>query len=146
MAYQVLARKFRPLVFDEVVGQTHVTRTLRNAIRMGRVHHAFLFTGTRGCGKTSTARILAKALNCEQAQKSKSLDPCNQCDSCREITAGSSMDVMEIDGASNNGVDAIRELRENVRFLPSKGRFKIYIVDEVHMLSNAAFNALLKTL
>ena len=144
MAYQVLARKFRPHSFDDVVGQSHVTRTLRNAIRMGRIHHAFLFTGTRGCGKTSTARILAKALNCTQA--GKDLDPCNECDSCKEITGGASLDVLEIDGASNNGVDAIRELRENVRFMPSKGRFKIYIVDEVHMLSNAAFNALLKTL
>ncbi len=144
MEYQVLARKFRPRVFDEVVGQGHVTQTLRNALRLGRIHHAFLFTGTRGCGKTSTARILAKALNCQTS--GKSLDPCNDCDSCKEIAAGSSLDVLEIDGASNNGVDSIRELRENVRFMPSKGRYKIYVVDEVHMLSTAAFNALLKTL
>src|SRR5690349_5382335 len=108
MAYQVLARKFRPKLFEDVVGQEHVTRTLQNAIRMGRVHHAFLFTGTRGCGKTSTARILAKALDCEK----RGVNPCNQCDICKEIEAGSSMDVIEIDGASNNGVDAIRELRE----------------------------------
>ncbi|HVO29802.1 MAG TPA: DNA polymerase III subunit gamma/tau, partial [bacterium] len=125
-------------------GQGHVTRTIRNAIRLGRIHHAFLFTGTRGCGKTSTARILARALNCQNP--SKEFDPCNECDACKEITAGSSLDVLEIDGASNNGVDSIRELREQVRFMPSKGKYKIYIVDEVHMLSNAAFNALLKTL
>jgi len=144
MSYQVLARKFRPKVFDDVVGQNHVTQTLRNALRLGRVHHAFLFTGTRGCGKTSTARILAKALQCPNAKKL--LDPCNECESCLAISAGSSLDVLEIDGASNNGVDSIRELRENTRFMPNKGSYRIYIVDEVHMLSTAAFNALLKTL
>ena len=144
MSYQVLARKFRPKVFDDVVGQNHVTQTLRNALRLGRVHHAFLFTGTRGCGKTSTARILAKALQCPSAKKL--LDPCNECESCLAISAGSSLDVLEIDGASNNGVDSIRELRENTRFMPNKGSYRIYIVDEVHMLSTAAFNALLKTL
>lgn len=144
MSYQVLARKFRPKVFDDVVGQNHVTQTLRNALRLGRVHHAFLFTGTRGCGKTSTARILAKALQCPNAKKL--LDPCNECESCTGISAGSSLDVLEIDGASNNGVDSIRELRENTRFMPNKGSYKIYIVDEVHMLSTPAFNALLKTL
>ncbi len=141
--YLVLARKWRPQVFEDVVGQDHVVTTLRNAIRLGRVAHAFLFSGPRGVGKTSIARILAKALNCEQGPTEK---PCNVCSNCREITEGSSMDVHEIDGASNRGIDEIRELRENVKFSPSSSRYKIYIIDEVHMLTKEAFNALLKTL
>ncbi len=143
MSYLVLARKYRPQTFDEVVGQNHVTTTLKNAIEQGRVHHAFLFSGVRGTGKTTTARILAKALNCE---KGPTPTPCNECRSCREISAGTSPDVQEIDGASHTGVDDIRELREAVRYLPTYGRQKVYIIDEVHMLSVSAFNALLKTL
>jgi DNA polymerase-3 subunit gamma/tau len=143
MSYLVLARKWRPQVFEEVVGQRPITQTLQNAISQNRVAHAFLFTGARGVGKTSTARILAKALNCESGPRT---DPCNQCNSCREITQGTSMDVIEIDGASNRGIDEIRELRENVRYTPAKSRYKIYIIDEVHMLTREAFNALLKTL
>ncbi|MGE5855121.1 MAG: DNA polymerase III subunit gamma/tau, partial [Syntrophaceae bacterium] len=143
MEYLVLARKWRPQVFEDVVGQDHVITTLRNAIRLGRVAHAFIFSGPRGVGKTSVARILAKALNCE---KGPSEIPCNACANCREITEGSSMDVREIDGASNRGIDEIRELRENVKFSPSSSRYKIYIIDEVHMLTKEAFNALLKTL
>jgi DNA polymerase III subunit gamma/tau len=142
-SYLVLARKWRPQLFEEVVGQQHITRTLQNAISQKRVAHAFLFTGARGVGKTSTARILAKALNCE---KGPQINPCNQCTNCQEITHGSSMDVIEIDGASNRGIDEIRELRENVRYTPAKGRYKIYIIDEIHMLTKEAFNALLKTL
>jgi DNA polymerase-3 subunit gamma/tau len=143
MSYLVLARKWRPQVFEEVVGQRHITQTLQNAISQNRVAHAFLFTGARGVGKTSTARILAKALNCE---KGPCLNPCNQCTTCNEISSGISMDVIEIDGASNRGIDEIRELRENVRYTPAKSRYKIYIIDEVHMLTREAFNALLKTL
>lgn len=143
MAYLVLARKWRPQNFPDLVGQEHVARTLTNAIRSGRIHHAFLFTGARGVGKTSAARILAKALNCEQGPTEQ---PCNSCPICTEITAGQGMDVLEIDGASNTGVDDIRELRENIRYLPSRSRYKIFIIDEVHMLSTNAFNALLKTL
>jgi DNA polymerase-3 subunit gamma/tau len=143
MAYLVLARKWRPQSFTDLIGQEHVSQTLANAIRTGRIHHAFLFTGARGVGKTSAARILAKALNCEE---SLSDQPCNSCSSCVEITAGHGLDVIEIDGASNTGVDDIRELRENIRYLPSRSRFKIFIIDEVHMLSTNAFNALLKTL
>lgn len=143
MSYEVLARKYRPQTFSGLTGQEHVSRTLQNAIDTGRVAHAFLFTGARGVGKTSTARILAKALNCEQGI---SLEPCNACPHCREITDGSSTDVFEIDGASNTGVDDVRELRDNSRYLPSHSRYKIYIIDEVHMLSTNAFNALLKTL
>jgi len=143
MSYLVLARKYRPQSFEDLVGQEHVSRTLVNAINSGRVHHAFLFTGARGVGKTSAARIFAKALNCEQGLSSQ---PCQQCASCLEITAGRGLDVFEIDGASNTGVDDIRELRENIRYLPSHSRFKIFIIDEVHMLSINAFNALLKTL
>ncbi|MDY0269178.1 DNA polymerase III subunit gamma/tau [Trichloromonas sp.] len=143
MSYLVLARKWRPQTFADLVGQEHVSRTLANAIQAGRVHHAFLFTGARGVGKTSAARILAKALNCENGPTAT---PCNQCPSCKEITAGQSVDVFEIDGASNTGVDDVRELRENIRYLPSRSRFKIIIIDEVHMLSINAFNALLKTL
>lgn len=143
MSYLVLARKYRPQSFDDLVGQEHVSQTLGNAIKTGRVHHAFLFTGARGVGKTSAARIFAKALNCEQGL---SPQPCNVCQSCLEISAGQGLDVFEIDGASNTGVDDIRELRENIRYLPSRSRYKIFIIDEVHMLSTNAFNALLKTL
>mgnify|MGYP001191856009 FL=1 len=143
MAYLVLARKWRPQTFSDLIGQEHVGQTLANAIRSGRVHHAFLFTGARGVGKTSAARILAKALNCEQGMSEQ---PCGTCPSCQEITSGQGLDVQEIDGASNTGVDDIRELRENIRYLPSRSRFKIFIIDEVHMLSTNAFNALLKTL
>jgi len=141
--YEVLARKYRPQTFSELTGQEHVSRTLQNAIDSGRVAHAFLFTGARGVGKTSTARILAKTLNCEQGV---SHEPCNACPICLEITKGTSTDVFEIDGASNTGVDDIRELRDNLRYLPSHSRYKIFIIDEVHMLTNNAFNALLKTL
>ena len=143
MSYQVFARKYRPQTFDDLVGQTHVTRTLKNAVEQNRLAHAYLFVGPRGIGKTSTARILAKALNCA---KGPTITPCGECDNCREITGGNSLDVLEIDGASNNGVEQVRELRDNVRYAPAKGRFKIYIIDEVHMLTSAAFNALLKTL
>ena len=142
-SYLVLARKWRPQLFDEVVGQQHITQTLQNAISQKRVAHAFLFTGARGVGKTSTARILAKALNCEKGLQT---NPCDQCTNCQEITHGTSMDVIEIDGASNRGIDEIRELKENVRYTPAKSRHKIYIIDEVHMLTKEAFNALLKTL
>jgi DNA polymerase III subunit gamma/tau len=143
MSYLVLARKWRPQVFDEVIGQRSIAQTLQNAISQKRVAHAFLFTGARGVGKTSTARILAKALNCEGGPR---INPCNQCTTCHEVSSGNSMDVIEIDGASNRGIDEIRELRENVRYTPAKSRYKIYIIDEVHMLTREAFNALLKTL
>jgi len=143
MSYLVLARKWRPQVFEDVVGQRPITQTLQNAISQKRVAHAFLFTGARGVGKTSTARILAKALDCEAGPQ---INPCNQCTTCHEISSGTSMDVIEIDGASNRGIDEIRELRENVRYTPAKNRYKIYIIDEVHMLTREAFNALLKTL
>jgi DNA polymerase-3 subunit gamma/tau len=143
MAYLVLARKWRPQNFTDLIGQEHVSQTLANAIRSGRIHHAFLFTGARGVGKTSAARILAKALNCDEGLSDQ---PCGSCSSCTEITAGQGLDVIEIDGASNTGVDDVRELRENIRYLPNRSRFKIFIIDEVHMLSTNAFNALLKTL
>ncbi len=143
MSYLVLARKWRPQTFEEVVGQEHVTRTLRNAIQSGRIAHAFLFTGPRGVGKTTIARLLAKAFNCENGPTP---DPCNSCSNCKEITIGSSLDVLEIDGASHTGVDNVRDITEGVQYRPAKSRFRVVIIDEAHMLSNAAFNALLKTL
>lgn len=143
MSYLVLARKYRPQTFEQVVEQTHITRTLSNAISSGRVAHAIMFSGPRGTGKTTVARILAKALNCKEAPTAV---PCNSCRSCVEITTGHAVDVFEIDGASNNSVDQIRELRDNIKYMPAHSPYKIYIIDEVHMLSMAAFNALLKTL
>ncbi|MCK5862014.1 MAG: DNA polymerase III subunit gamma/tau, partial [Candidatus Hydrogenedentes bacterium] len=143
--YVAIARRWRPQAFDEVVGQDHITRTLTNAIASNRIHHAFLFIGSRGIGKTTTARILAKALNCTHTGD-PTTEPCGKCENCISITAGNNIDVIEIDGASNNGVDDMREIRANIAMVPSSSRYKIYIIDEVHQLSNAAFNALLKTL
>ena len=143
MSYLVLARKWRPQNFEDVAGQEPITRTLKNAIKANRIAHAYLFTGVRGVGKTTAARILAKALNCEQGPTAT---PCNQCSQCQEITNGSSIDVLEIDGASNRGIDEIRQIIENVRYQPAQCRFKIYIIDEVHQVTKDAFNALLKTL
>ena len=143
MSYLVLARKWRPQHFDEVIGQQPVVRTLQNGLKRNRVPHAMLFSGVRGVGKTTLARIMAKALNCQSEKEDR---PCNKCDSCREITNGSSLDLHEIDGASNRGIQEIRELKENIRFFPTKSRYKIIIIDEVHMLTTEAFNALLKTL
>jgi DNA polymerase-3 subunit gamma/tau len=143
VSYEVFARKYRPQTFDALVGQTHVSRTLKNAIAQNRLAHAYLFVGPRGIGKTSTARILAKSLNCI---KGPTVTPCGKCDNCLEIAGGNSLDVIEIDGASNRGIDDVRELRDNVRYAPAKSRLKIYIIDEVHMLTKEAFNALLKTL
>lgn len=143
MSYLVFARKWRPQNFDQVIGQKHIATTLKNAISLNRVAHAYLFSGPRGIGKTSTARILAKALNCEQGPAPS---PCNRCSMCLEISDGRSLDVIEIDGASNRGIEQIRQLRENVKFAPAKCRFKIYIIDEVHQITTDGFNALLKTL
>src|SRR6201997_1570795 len=143
MTYQVIARKWRPQTFEDLVGQAHVTETLKNAIRNNRVAHAYIFSGARGVGKTTAARILAKALNCA---KGPTPEPCGVCDSCQEIAAGSSLDVIEIDAASNRGIDQIRELREMVRYAPAGSRNKVVILDEAHMLTTEASNALLKTL
>ena len=145
MSYQVLARKYRPQKFSEVIGQEHVTRTLKNAIAQGRIAHGYIFSGHRGIGKTTIARILAMALNCRSAEKPVS-EPCGVCESCTEIRAGNSVDVIEIDAATNRGIDEIRELREATRYRPARDRFKIYILDEAHQITDAAFNALLKTL
>ena len=142
--FLVTARKWRPLKFHDVVGQQHITITLQNAVRSGRIHHAYLFSGPRGVGKTTTARILARSINCTNPKENN--EPCNECESCRAIIEGRSLDVIEIDGASNNSVEDIRKLRENSRYLPANGQYKMYIIDEVHMLSTSAFNALLKTL
>jgi len=143
MNYIVLARRWRPQQFEDIIGQEHVSKTLANSMETGRIAHSFIFAGPRGVGKTTTARILAKALNCEKGPTAK---PCNTCNICESITKGTSLDVLEIDGASNRGIDEIRNLRENIRFTPSQGKYRIYIIDEVHMLTKEAFNALLKTL
>ena len=143
MSYKVLSRKWRPQIFEEIVGQNHITDTLKNAINLKRVAHGYLFFGPRGVGKTTCARILAKALNCLELNNS---NPCNSCHNCKQILNGSSLDVLEIDGASNRGIDEIRQLREAVKYPPSSGNYRIYIIDEVHMLTQQAFNALLKTL
>ena len=143
MSYEVLARKWRPQIFEDVIGQEHITKTLMNAIRTNRIAHAYLFSGSRGVGKTSVARIFAKAINCTEGEPGT---PCNKCRSCVEITGGASVDVQEIDGASNRGIDEIRELRDSIKYMPSSSRYRIYIIDEVHMLTLPAFNALLKTL
>ena len=143
MSYKVFALKWRPNNFDEIIGQSHIVNALKNAIKEKRLANAYLFAGPRGVGKTSTARILAKALNCKEGL---SFNPCGKCSSCVEISQSRSLDVLEIDGASNTGVDDVRTLRENVKFSPVLGKFKVYIIDEVHMLSTSAFNALLKTL
>ena len=143
MSYLVLARKWRPKVFDDVIGQEYIIQTLKNSISSGKTAHAFIFSGPRGVGKTSTARIVAKALNCKDGPTNL---PCSQCTNCQEISEGNSLDVIEIDAASHTGVKDIREIIENVKYLPSSGKTKIYIIDEAHMLSQSAFNALLKTL
>ncbi len=143
--YLVLARRWRPQRFDDVVGQEHITRTLQNSLRSGRIHHAYLFVGSRGIGKTTSARILARCLNCLSSD-GPTAEPCGECPNCRSIAAGTNIDVLEIDGASNNSVEDVRQIRDNVRMVPSSSRYKIYVIDEVHQLSSAAFNALLKTL
>ena len=143
MSYQALARKWRPRRFSELVGQEHVVRALTHALDSGRLHHAFLFTGTRGVGKTTIARIFAKSLNCDKGPTS---NPCGECGACAEIDAGRFVDLLEIDAASNTGVDNVRDLIENAQYAPTRGRYKVYLIDEVHMLSKPAFNALLKIL
>ena len=143
MGYTALYRKFRPITFSEIVGQEHITRTLRNQIVAGRVGHAYLFNGGRGTGKTSSAKILARAINCLNP---KDGEPCNECEICKAAINGSLTDIVEMDAASNNGVEDVRSIREEVNFLPTKAKYRVYIIDEVHMLSIAAFNALLKTL
>src|SRR5260221_9257998 len=145
MSYQVLARKYRPQRFSDVIGQDHVTRTLKNAIDQQRIAHGYIFSGHRGIGKTTIARILAMALNCRASDR-PTPEPCGEYDSCREIRAGGSVDVIEIDAATNRGIDEIRELRDAARYRPARDRFKIYILDEAHQITDAAFNALLKTL
>src|SRR3989442_2736660 len=145
MSYQVLARKYRPQKFSEVIGQEHVTRTLKNAIEQGRTAHGYIFSGHRGIGKTTVARILAMALNCRSSDKPVP-EPCGVCDSCTEIRAGNAVDVIQIDAATHRGIDEIRELREAARYRPARDRFKIYIVDEAHRITDAALNALRKTL
>ncbi|MGB4696123.1 MAG: DNA polymerase III subunit gamma/tau, partial [Bacilli bacterium] len=142
MAYKALYRTYRPQKFSEVIGQDHIVRTLQNSLASGKISHAYLFSGPRGTGKTTVARIFARALNCAAPETN---EPCGECLSCREIAEGNSPDVVEIDAASNNGVDEIRDIREKVKFLPSGSKYKIYIIDEVHMLTQGAFNALLKT-
>jgi DNA polymerase-3 subunit gamma/tau len=148
VSYLVLARKYRPKQFSDIVGQESVVRTLVNAIKLKRTHQAYVFSGSRGIGKTSIARIFSKALRCPNVTEKADglLYSCDNCPDCKEIASGASVNVLEIDGASNNGVDSVREIRENAKFLPTSGLYKIYIIDEVHMLSTAAFNALLKTL
>src|SRR3989344_4902023 len=143
MANLVLYRKYRPKTFEEVVGQEHIVTTLRNAVSHAMISHAYLFSGPRGCGKTTLARLLAKAINCE---KSKAGEPCNECSACKEINLGSAMDLLEIDAASNRGIDEIRDLKEGVRFSPTKLKYKVFVIDEAHQLTKEAANALLKTL
>ncbi|MCI8587994.1 MAG: DNA polymerase III subunit gamma/tau, partial [Clostridia bacterium] len=143
MGYTALYRKFRPMSFEEMVGQEHITKTLKNQIIAGRVGHAYLFNGGRGTGKTSAAKILARAINCPNAKEG---EPCNECEICKGAISGSLTDIVEMDAASNNSVEDIRSIREEVNFLPTKAKYRVYIIDEVHMLSTGAFNALLKTL
>ena len=143
MTHQTLYRKYRPKTFDETIGQEHITTTLSNQVKSGKINHAYLFTGTRGVGKTSIAKIFARAINCENSSNGS---PCGKCRTCEELEKASSLDILEIDAASNNRVDEIRELRENVQFMPAVSKYKVYIIDEVHMLTDSAFNALLKTL